>query len=93
MEQNEKLLNLIQKYATWAKFDYMDLYIDTASNKIRWYDMEEHTKCTLNQAFDLIFDNGMLNECYTQEELKELLNLAPTKNIKKEIKLYIKKGK
>lgn len=93
MEKNERLLELLNKYRDWAKYDYMLLYIDEKSNTIRWKDLEENKTRSLNQAMELIFDNGILNECYTQEELKEIKTLLPFKKLKDEIKTYIKRGK
>lgn len=93
VKNNEKLLELLDKYATWAKYDFMLLYIDESNDTIKWKDLEENKTRTLNQAMELIFDNGMLDECYTQEELKELKMLLPFRKLKNEIKTYIKKGK
>ena len=93
LENSKNFLNLLNKYANWAKYDYMLLYIDESNNTIKWKDLEENKTRTLNQAMELIFDNGMLNECYTQEELKELKKILPFKKLKDEIKTYIKKEK
>lgn len=93
MENNERLIELLDKYVSWAKYDYMYLYIDEKNGRIKWKDLEENKTRTLNEAMELIFDNGMLDECYTQEELNELKNLLQLKKHKDEIKLYIKRRK
>ena len=93
MKNTQTNWDLLTKYITWAKYDWAELKEDKDKDIIYVYDHEENRKHTSNYLIELILDNGMLDECYTQEEIKKLSTAVPKEKFKKEIKLYIKKEK
>lgn len=89
MKYNEEVYNLLRKHIRWAGVDWAILTIDNMKNEIFIYDIEEKRKQTTNWWFKLMFANGMLNECFTDDELKALKKYVP-KDMKEEIDYYIK---
>lgn len=70
------LFDLIMKYSTWAGFDWLKMFYDKR-DRIYCYDNEEKIHISLKSVLNYIFDNGMLNECFTKEELETLYNVVP----------------
>ena len=87
MKFNSVLFKLLDKYVSWAKFDWCLLIINYL-DKMYCYDMEEHKKRSISYLIKCMIDNGMLNECFTQKELKDLYEAIP-KRFKKEIYYYV----
>lgn len=86
---NEKtyLLSLINKYAIFAGFDWLDLKLD-AKDRLCFHDVEEQRHISLNDVLKAILDNGMLDECYSKHELEFLFNIVPDE-FKMEINFYL----
>lgn len=84
---NSILFRLLDKYVSWAKFDWCFIDINS-QDKIYCYDMEEHRKRSISYLIKCMIDNGMLNECFTEKELKDLYDVIP-KRFKKEIGYYV----
>lgn len=86
---NEKtyLLSLINKYAIFAGFDWLDLKLDV-KNRLCFHDVEEQRHISLNEVLKAIFDNGMLNECFRKAELELLFALVPDE-FKMEVNYYL----
>lgn len=82
------MYDLLDKYLTWAKFDWCYMR-ELPNGKLSFYDLEEHKKRSESYVLRCILDNGMLNECYTLDELLDLAWLVPIK-FTKEIVDYIK---
>lgn len=67
---------LINKYVSWAGFDWLHIYFDKLG-RLRFHDYEERRPISFNETLRWIFENGMLDECFTQEELERLFNVVP----------------
>ena len=91
MKYNEELWDLLSKYINWAKFDWALLYIDDKNN-IMVKDNEYNATYDIFWFLEIMYDNGMLDECYSQEELIKLRDFIPYKELKKEIEYYIKEN-
>lgn len=88
MKYNYPLYELINRYCTWAKFDWCCLIYNPTGDTMSAYDFEENKPRTMNYVIKCMIDNGMLNECFTLEELTTLYVLVP-KKFKKEIMYYL----
>lgn len=85
---NVHLCQLLFDYCVWAKFDWCDWVIDPCERTIQWYDREEHKRVSQSYVLRAMLENGMLNEFFTQEELKTLYDNIPPR-FKNEIKYYM----
>ena len=88
MKYDDYLFKIINKYTRWAKFDWCLLIHDKHTNKMYTYDIEDHTRRSISYIIECMLENGMLNECFTQDELEILLSSVP-KRFKKEIEYYV----
>lgn len=88
MKYNPLLFDLLDKYTTWAKFDWCCLVYSPTTEDMYIYDNEDKKKRTINYLIKTILDNGMLDECFTLDELTLLYILVP-KKFKKEIAYYL----
>jgi hypothetical protein len=88
MKYNPLLFDLLDKYTTWAKFDWCCLVHSPITETMYIMDMEHNKKRTINYLIKTILDNGMLDECFTLEELSLLYIVAP-KKFKKGIEYYL----
>lgn len=84
------MYDLLDKYLTWAKFDWCYITI-SRTGKLKFYDLEEHKYRSLSYILRCILDNGMLDECYTNDEIITLMHFAPPRFVK-EISLYLKEN-
>ena len=81
------MYDLLDKYLTWAKFDWCYMR-ELPNGKLSFYDLEEHKKRSLSYVLHCILDNGMLNDCYNKDEIIALAYLSPPR-FSKEIILYV----
>lgn len=82
------LFELMNKYLDFAQFNWC--YMRQRPNgKLYFYDLEERKYRSLSYVLRCVLDNGMLDECYTLDELLDLAWLVPLK-FTKEIVDYIK---
>lgn len=75
-------------YCVWAKFNWCGWTIDYDRNKIQFIDNEENKRVSQSYVLRAMLENGMLNECFTQEELQTLHNHMPPR-FRNEIKFYM----
>ena len=87
-KMKKPLLELIFKYCFWAKFDWCGWVINYDTNKIQFIDNEEQKRVSQSYVIRHILENGMLDECFTKEELKILYKHIPPR-FKNEIKYYL----
>ena len=78
---------LIYKYLSFAGFDWCQIMIDR-HGALRFYDYEEKHPISFSKVLRLMFDNGMLDECYSKYELELLFNFVPDE-FKMEINFYL----
>jgi hypothetical protein len=55
---------------------------------LRIYDFEERRRISTREFLQCMFDNGMLDECYSKCELELLFNIVPDE-FKMEINFYL----
>ena len=84
------LLYCIDKYCTWAKFNWF--YYKITGNKIQYYDNEEKKRVSQSYVIRHILENGMLDECFKDWEILLFSVTAPPR-FQKEIELYLNKEK
>ena len=85
--QKTNVYYLIYKYFRFAGFDWCQVMIDKRG-ALRFYDYEEKHPISFAKVLHLMFDNGMLDECYSKSELELLFNLVPDE-FKIEINFYL----
>lgn len=81
------LFELLYKYVIWADFNWCDISYDSDLDTIKVYDVEEHKYIPYTKLINYMFENGMLNECFSKIELGVLKQNLPAK-YKKEIDYY-----
>lgn len=81
------IYDLIYKYSQWANFDWLWMYFDR-KGVIRFYDYEEKQPTSLTKVLRSIFDNGMLDECFSEHELEVFFDYVPDE-FKMEINYYL----
>lgn len=77
MKYNEKLWNLLNKYTNWAKMDWSCLVYNNLHDKMYVYDFEDRKVRSISYLIKCVFDNGMLEECFTQDEMQEFKENIP----------------
>lgn len=77
MNYNEDLFNYLWKYVEWAKFNWCSLIYNPIKNKMFAYDFEDKKVRSISYVIQCMLDNGMLDECFSQHEIKELIKVVP----------------
>ena len=88
MKYNENLFNLLDKYVEWAKFNWCLLIYNPLNQKMFAYDFEDKKVRSISYVIQCMLDNGMLDECFSQHELIELVEVVP-KRFKPCVKDYL----
>lgn len=88
MKYNEDLFNLLDKYVEWAKFNRCSLIYNPITNKMFAYDFEDKKVRSISYVIQCMLDNEMLDECFSQHEIKELIKVVP-KRFKPYVRDYL----
>lgn len=88
MKYNYTLYELINRYCSWAKFDWCVLVHDPVRERMFAYDFDKNKSVTINYVLKRIIDNRDLDKCFDLDELTTLMILVP-KKFKKDVLTFI----